>query len=242
LTGGALSPRLAGVAKPIPIKNTEEFTRLLKTLVNDIRDSHDSYQLYRKLAQAVGKYETEFHQSPAFWNLAMRGLIDSAVLRLCRVYDQHNTANHLHGWLLTIQANPALFEEAQFRERLKDNPAVDLLAMHGTIPNRAHLENDLALTSEEDPDVSVLLGWRGSVVAHSSVKIAKGDKDWTEKNPLSWELMEKLIARAFEVFNRYSALFNATSYSTMLIGENDYKNLLELLRLGLKKSREDRGV
>jgi hypothetical protein len=228
------------MAKPIPIENSEEFARLLKTLVNDIRDSHDSYRLYRKLGKAIGEYETEFHQSPAFWSLTMRGLIDSAVLRLCRVYDQHNAANHLHGWLLTIQANPALFEEAQFRERLKDNPSVDSLAKHGTIPNRSDLERDLLLTSAENPDVAVLLGWRGSVVAHSSAKIAKGSTDWTEKNPLSWELIEKLIARAFEIFNRYCVLFNATSYTTMLIGEDDYKGLLELVRLGVKKMREDR--
>jgi hypothetical protein len=228
------------VAKPIPVENSEEFTRLLKTLVNDIRDSYDSYRLYRKLAAAVKDYETEFQQSPAFWNLAMRGLIDSAVLKLCRVYDQHNTANHLHGWLLTIQANPVLFEEAQFRERLKDNPAVDSLAKHGTVPNRNDLERDLRLTSAKDPDVSVLLGWRGSVVAHSSAKVVKGDTEWTEQNPLTWELIEKLIARAFEIFNRYCLLFNATSYTTMLIGEDDHKNVLKLLRVGVKKLREDR--
>jgi hypothetical protein len=155
------------------------------------------------------------------------------------VYNQHDTANHLHGLLLTIQANPGIFDETQFRQRLKDNPAVDLLAMHGTIPNLAQLERDLVLTSAGDPDVSVLLGWRGSVIAHRSAKMAKGSKEWTEKNPLSWKLIEKLIARAFEIFNRYSRLFNAASYTEKLIGEDDYKYLLDLVRLGLKKHRED---
>lgn len=230
------------MAKPIPIENPEEFTRLLTALVNDICDSHDSYRLYRKLTDALKEYETEFNQSPAFWNLAMRGLIDSAVLKLCRVYDQDNRSNHLHGWLLTIQANPVLFEEAQFRERLKHNPAVDSLAKHGTVPNRQDLERDLRLTSAKDPDVSALLGWRGSVVAHSNAKIVTGKTEWTEKNPLTWDLIEELIARAFEIFNRYCVLFNATSYTTMLIGENDYKGLLELVRLGVQKMREDRGL
>ena len=228
------------MAKPIPVENSEEFTRLLTALVNDIRDSHDSYRLYRKLGDALKEYESEFHQSPAFWNLTMRGLIDSAVLKLCRVYDQYDTANHLNGWLLTIKANPSLFEESQFRERLKQNPAVESLAKYGTIPKRDDLERDLLLTSAADPDVSVLLGWRGSVVAHSSAKIVKGETEWTEKNPLTWNLIEKLIARAFDIFNRYCLLFNATSYTTMLIGENDYKGLLELVRLGVKKLREDR--
>ncbi len=223
------------MAKPTSIRSSEEFAHLLKALVDDIRFSHDCYQLYRKLGQASQEYTVEFCQTPAFWYVTRGALIDTAMLRLCRVYDQHNSANHLHGLLLTIKANPGIFEEAQFRERLKDNPHVDSLAKHGTVPDRFELERDLALTSVDDPDVSVLYKWRGSVVAHSNAEIAKGSKQWTKDNPLSSERIEKLIVRAYEIFNRYCVLFNATSYSKLLIGEGDYENLFKLLRLGLQQ-------
>ncbi len=228
------------MARPIPVRDSGEFASLLKTLVDDIRTSRDYYQLYRNLHEALKEYDTEFHQSPAFWSLTFQALGEAAVLRLCRVYDQQDSANHLHGLLLTIRANPKLFEEAQFRERLKNNPAVDSLAKYGTTPQAENLEADLKLTSLDDPDVLLLYQWRGTVIAHRNAKMAKGTATWAKENPLPWAVIEKLIERAFDIFNRYSTLFNAVSYSTMLIGENDYKNLLHLLQLGVKKSREDR--
>jgi hypothetical protein len=223
------------MAKPIRIRSSEEFHFLLKALADDIRFSHDCYRLYRKLEQSANEFNAELSQSPAFWYLTRHALIDAAVLRLCRIYNQHDSANHLHGLLLTVNANPAIFEEARFRERLKDNPAANSLAKYGTAPDPAQLQTDLRLTSLDDPDVSVLYRWRGGVVAHSNASIAKGSNDWTRDNPLSWNRIENLIARAYDIFNRYSALFNATSYSTLLIGEDDYENLLMLLRLGLKQ-------
>jgi hypothetical protein len=81
-----------------------------------------------------------------------------------------------------VKANPTIFDEVKFRERLKDNPAVDSLARYGTIPDPAEVERDLALTSAKDPDVSVLYQWRGSIVAHKNADIAKGNKDWTKGN------------------------------------------------------------
>jgi hypothetical protein len=59
---------------------------------------------------------------------------EAAVLRFCRIYDQEDSANHLHGLLLTIREDLVLFDEAHFRERLKHNPHVDSLASYGTIP------------------------------------------------------------------------------------------------------------
>jgi len=230
------------MAKPIPVKDSAELASLLKALVEDIRTSHDYLQLYRKLHEALKEYETEFHQSPTFWALTFGALHDAVGLRLCRIYDQHDSANHLHGLLLTIQKHSELFEEAQFRERLKDNPSVDYLARHGTLPKSNDLDADLKLTSLEDPQVLLLYQWRNTIIAHSNAKVAKGSSNWTQVNPLSWKVIEDLISRAFHIFNRYSSLFNAASYSTMLIGEDDYQGLLHLVRLGLKKSREDHGL
>ena len=225
------------MAKPIPVKNSAELAGLMETLVEDIRTSNEYYQLYRKLNAALKEYDTEFHQSPAFWSLTFQALKEAAVLRLCRVYDQEDSANHLHGLILTIKANPALFDEAHFRERLKHNPHVDSLARYGTIPKLEDIEKDLRLTSLANPDVLLLYQWRCAAIAHKNARIAKGVTAWAEENPLSWDVIENLISRSFEVFNRYSALFNAVSYSTMLIGENDYEGLLKLIRLGLKKAR-----
>lgn len=230
------------MAKPIPVKDSVELASLLKALVEDIRTCHEYLRLYRKLNEALKEYDTEFHQSPAFWGLTFGALHDAIGLRLCRIYDQDDSANHLHGLLLTIQKHPDLFEEPQFRTRLKDNPSVDYLAKHGTVPKSNDLDADLKLTSLKDAEVLLLYKWRNTIIAHSNAKVAKGTSNWPQTNPLPWKVIDDLVSRAFHIFNRYSLLFNAETYTPMLIGENDYQGLLHLVRLGLKKSREDRGL
>jgi hypothetical protein len=206
-------------------------------------DWHASHYVKVMLDQI---FDENFLQNEIVWkrthahgNIGWRyGVVSDSILFYTRNGDYTWNQVHTHGLLRTIKANPAIFDEVKFRERLKDNPAVDSLARYGTIPDPAEVERDLALTSAKDPDVSVLYQWRGSIVAHKNADIAKGNKDWTKDNSLSWERIEKLIARAYEIFNRYYLLFNATSYSTLLIGEDDYENLFMLLRLGLKQFYE----
>ena len=48
-----------------------------------------------------------------------------------------------------------------------------------------------------------------------------------------------LLDKSFSIFNRYSSLYRASTWSRQIIGHDNYKSLLEFLRLGLQKWDED---
>lgn len=67
----------------------------------------------------------------------------------------------------TIEAHQHIFDEAGFRERLKNNPFVDSLATDARRPNPAHLQADKLLVSEDSSTrVKKLMMWRHLFVAY----------------------------------------------------------------------------
>ncbi|OLP20346.1 hypothetical protein BST81_01015 [Leptolyngbya sp. 'hensonii'] len=53
-------------------------------------------------------------------------------------------------------------------------------------------------------------------------------------HPLTHSEVETLLNQGFEIFNRYSQLYRASSWSRQIIGHDDYRFLLRLIKLGLK--------
>lgn len=84
-----------------------------------------------------------------------------------------------------------------------------------------------------------LLTWRGGIVAYRSAKSALGKDQELRENPWSRAEIEERMAKAFEIFNRYSTAFRASSRSTKLIREDDYRGLFHFLHFGLAKYDED---
>lgn len=112
----------------IDVSDAAEFKRLLEALVNELLDAHEHFCLHQGLAAAVPDYQAEFNQSAAFWSLAMTAHMDATLLRLCKAYDQYEgTSLNLTNFLETIGAYLHLFDEPNFRERLKDTRSLTLL-------------------------------------------------------------------------------------------------------------------
>jgi hypothetical protein len=103
----------------IRIKDSEEFGGLLKALADEIVTACIHFRLYSDLNAAVNSYVTELNQSPAFWSYTFRAHLDAVLLRLCRIYEQHDSSLNLRNLLDTIQANIDIFDIEQFRERLR---------------------------------------------------------------------------------------------------------------------------
>lgn len=51
-------------------------------------------------------------------------------------------------------------------------------------------------------------------------------------NVLTWEEFNKLVERGFEIRNRYSSLYNASTYAAdALVQKDDYKYVFQYLRI-----------
>lgn len=217
--------------------NENEFKRLLEGLSNDILDAHMHYNLYKDLNSSIKEFPLVVSQSNTFWSMTLKSHLNTSIHMLTKAYDQHSDALHLLSFLQTIKANPALFSEANFMERKKDNPYVESLAAESRVPELMDLEKDISLCSRENHLVNTLIIHRNSAIAHrNAINTAKA-KNVSETHPLLWDDFETLLARAIKVLNKYSRLFEASIYSTRPVGADDFRYIFKRVNSAVEESR-----
>jgi hypothetical protein len=219
----------------IIINDSEQFGRLLKDLADEMVTACIHFKLYSDLNAAVNSYVTELNQSPAFWSYTFRAHLDTVLSRLCRIYDQHKKSLNLKNLLDTIKTYINIFDVKNFRERLKDNPFVDSLASWLTKPNIEQLEKDIHFVSKANPSVKRLLFWRNNTIVHKNAEHVINNFDISDKYPLSFDEIKQLLKEGTTIINRYSNLFHATTYSTQIVGHDDYQNVLKAVRAVIKQ-------
>lgn len=213
------------------MKSAEEFRRLLTALLDDLVDARFHFSLHQSLAKATEGYATEFSQSPTFWGLTLTAHIDAVLLRLCRAYDTYpHSALNLRNLLDTIQANLSIFDEPNFRQRLRGNAFVDSLAAELKPPDPTQLKKDIEAVSVSDPLVHKLVKWRHNYIAHRNSHYALNPNALNSQYPLLFAEMDVLLNRALEIGNRYSLLFDASAHATLMVGRDDYLNVLKAVR------------
>jgi len=221
----------------ISVKDSAEFKRLLKVLSDDVVDAHIHYGLYHDLVEAIGKHPLVVHQSSVFWSYTLQAHLNSSVYALCRAYDQNMKSLHLRSWLITIQENLHLFDEEEFCERLKDNPYVASLARDSRKPDATVLADDIATCSSSDPIVRKLTIYRGSRIAHRNAKSLLGLRTVDDRHGLTFDDLRTLLNRAKTVLNRYSYLFDASVYSTKVIGHDDFDYIFKCVEEKVEEAR-----
>lgn len=215
----------------LKFKSAEEFRRLLTALLDDLIDARFHFSLHQNLAKASEEYATEFAQSPTFWGLTLSSHMDAVLLRLCRAYDTYeHTALNLRNLLDTVRANLSIFDEPNFRQRLRANRFVESLAAELRPPDHAQLEKDIDAVSDSDPLVRKLVMWRHNYVAHRNSHFTLNPNKFDAQYPLLFAEIDVLLDRALEIGNRYSLLFDASAHATLMVGRDDYLNILKAVR------------
>lgn len=222
----------------INIKDSAEFERLLQALSNDVVDAHIHYQLYKELIEAISKHPLVVRQSNTFWTFTLQAHLNSSIYALFRAYDQNASSLHLRSWLNTIKDNLHLFDETGFRERLKDNPYVASLAQDSKKPDEAILTEDIAACSNSDPAVKKLTIYRGSRIAHRNAKNLVTAQEISDNHALMFEDVNTLLERAITILNRYSYLFSASTYSTQVVGHDDYEYIFKCVEEKVELARQ----
>lgn len=203
----------------IPSLGSTEFERLLNRLAYDIGDAAIFRKLHADLSASRNDYWREFSQSQAFWSLSFQAYIEAVVYRLGRVYVSHKAALSLARWLEAIRSHPQLFSAP---------------------PDPDRLRADIESVREDDPVVKKLIGLRGNFVAHVNWEnTADGGLRIGDRFALSFRDIDLLISRAAEILNRYSILFNRTSWPTTIVGQDDFHNVLKAVRADLERRKAE---
>lgn len=223
----------------IKISSSEEFGRLLEALSNETVTACIHFRLYSDLEASRADYASEFSESWTFWSLTFQAHWDTTLFRLCKIYDQHNTSLNLRNLLDTIEANAGIFDVEDFRERLKENPFVESLASDSKKPDLKQLQRDKNVVSESNPLVKALVFWRNNFFAHRSAKHVAANKSLADHYTFDVAAVDTLLKEGMRILNSYSVLFRALSYSTQIVGHDDYRHVLEASRSVLKRHEEE---
>jgi AbiU2 len=139
----------------------------------------------------------------------------------------------LRTWLRTIEANVDLFDQQGFRERLKANPFVDSLSKSARKPDAAILTADVnSVSRKSDALVAKLCDLRNRLLAHRNASLVLG-ATVLNAGGIRHEDIDELLDRAVALVNRYSSLFRAQTYSTNIVGRDDYESMLRFVRRGI---------
>lgn len=222
----------------IKIKSADQFSRLLDALANETVTACIHFKLYSDLEAARPDYSDEFNQSWTFWSLTFQAHWDATVFRLCKIYDQHKTSLNLQNFLDTIEENISIFDEVNFRDRLKGNPFVDSLAANAEKPDLVQLQKDKEFVSIANPLVENLVFWRHNFFAHRSSKHVAANKSLADHCTFDMTAADQLLKQAMRIVNNYSSLFWASSYSTQIVGHDDYNYVLETIHKDIQRREE----
>lgn len=223
----------------ISVSDHRELKTLLDSLAWEIVYANTYHRLYCDLLDSLKDHEREFNQARTFWNLTLSALRDVRNLGLCRIYDKHSRSLNLYNLLETIKANTNYFKTESFKQRLKDNPFVESLAELDRMPDPGKLEEDIEFASPRNALVKKLLIWRNKIIAHHDPEVPLGRRQILEDKPLSRKEIEQLLDAAFKIFNRYSNLFCASSWSRYMAHHDEYKSVLKFMKMGMDKWDED---
>lgn len=223
----------------ISITSAEEFESLLNALASEIVDAQIYFKLHTDLMAAVPDYAEVFNESNTFWWLTLHALLDTTLFRLCRIYDQHSKSLNLRNLLDTIQASLNIFDIQNFRERLKDNPFVESLSQTARKPSTDTLKQDIRYASPTNPLVRKLVIWRNNIFAHRSATNVVTQRNIADYYPLSKNDVSELLNGATSILNRYSSLFRASSYSTQIVGCDDYLYVLKTIKTRIRQHKEE---
>lgn len=211
-------------------KKEKHFEKYLDELTAGLFNAKYQSRLYWKINGSIQEYEREVNQSRAFWGVILKSLQESSVLSLARVYDDNSRSITLKKFLDFIGKNRFIFKKENFKKRLQDNEYRDSLAATNRVPPEEGLTKDKELVSKEDATVNKLIGFRDKVVAHRDEQMILGHSEST--NLLTWSEFDELVARGFEIRNRYSVLYGASTYSEdSLVGKDDYQSIFQYLRV-----------
>ena len=212
------------------IDTPDKLERILECVVRDLVGAHVFLKLYYDINASFVEYKKEVNNSGTFWFLTRKSLYESALLRICRAYDEQKDANGLRVVLLCIQRNPQFFDLDLFRVRnpnysIPDNS--DRMVNH---PEPDQLQIDLKFVAADGGAVRRLKRMRHEDFVHSNIDlIASGKRIDVEHLPTYGDL-DELLEKGLEIGNRYLRLFRGGTWSAQMVGEDDYKIILNALR------------
>jgi len=221
--------------KTISIADDVEFNALVQALARDVVDAHIYWGQHNALQAQLEKWPEVQAEAWPFWYYAQQAHQRTTLACLARVFDQEQSSLHLRSWLVSIRDHTHLFGKDAAKLRCPDKPYRQWLP-EGAVPDPVQLEKDIDLCSRQDSDVAALVVYRSSVLAHRGARLSK--QGAAAKLPeLLYEQIERLLARASDILNRYNYMFDASFFSMTPLGHDAVERVFESMQRDLDQHK-----
>ncbi len=205
-----------GLPMPASVSDPAQFKLLTQSIAYDMQTLSFHWKLYRDLRSAVEQYETELNESRTFWSLTFDAHRDASLFRICRLYDQHTSTLNLKNWLVALRDNPQFFSSQ-------------------STPCETTLATDIDSVSAADQTVNKIVRLRNNAIAHVAIKPIVAQQLKSENCNIPFADVDALVDRARDIVNRYTTLLKGESYSTTIVGHDDFRTVLESVRMSIAK-------
>jgi hypothetical protein len=211
-----------------------EFQQVFKEVRADINELQNHDRVFSGVVENLTRYPRLSHNFPAFFNAFYSAMRTDLIIRLGRIYDPEGTGREsctLARCLRLLRDSPQFFTDEAIGSRLSEDyreANAGFLAWHRL--DEAQIVKDL---SQIEQSRERLIKLRHKLYAHKDVEtVLSGKRDGFLT---SHDEVRELIQLAHEIWNRYSQIWNAATYSEKpLGGGDDYKWLFNYLRRGMK--------
>lgn len=222
----------------ISITNEDQLDKLLRAISWELVQADVFLKLRDDLQKSIPEYVSEMNNSNTFWHLTFDGLLDACMIRLCRAFDSDKKASSLPNLLLTIRNNRHFFAESLFRLRMEGRDIEEAVLSKDNVPSIEAIDYDLERTSRRNSKVRDLIEWRGNVYAHRNWERVVRAEDFENRPVLSLEDISELLKMGLDIVNNYSRLFKIHSYSSQIVGHDDFRFVLRSIRGEVRRMRE----
>ena len=228
----------------IEVRNSDELNRLLQTLALELVDANIAFKMHTSLIEAYESNSgSSMREAWTFWSLTIQAHLDSAVFRLCRIYDQDDRNLGLRGLLDTIKSNQHFFSKEQYTSRIQQRPQAEFLVANFEPLNAKQIHTDVAYaTRSSNPVVDRLIAIRHNYYSHRNAEDVVADRAVAETYPHMRHEVGDLLKDGLAILNRYSMLFDSNTWVSGIVGKDDYHYVLRAVQERLERSRAERGL
>jgi AbiU2 len=106
-------------------------------------------------------------------------------------------------------------------------------------PDIARLNDDIDYVSNKNPLVRKLLIWRGNIFAHRNAGNVIKERNLVVEYPLSLKDISDLLERGAAIINHYGSLFREVTFSSQIVGHDDYMYVLSCMRANSERLAEE---
>jgi hypothetical protein len=161
-----------------------------------------------------------------FWQLTTNALLNSAISRLCRVYD--TTYVGLLKYLRIVERNPIWFDKPHDSKTSKDLTQ-DARPFKISTLKRAILSVSGSHGPHQNALVDQLLHLRNTQVSHIGTGIV-GSSQKKPKDHLKFRGFKTLLGRSLRLLNLYSKYYDRNVYSPKLPGIDDFAFVIDAIQ------------